>query len=132
MRDEPDLSAKDAIELSIRYGESASKIIQFFFVFGIAIGGWVVAATDISGTQPLSAQRIAVVVILSVVGFSLTAGLVAVIRKKHACYRLALARSGHSRELRIIASKTDDHAAVIGMVVSILLADYALLFLTRT
>jgi len=107
-----DITPKNAIDIAIKYGDLATKLLQFFVAASLGIGGWLIASPYLRDTPRFSESRMVWVAMYSMIGFFSWILAVNLHRRMNAC--LGLAR-GVSQSDESATSFVDTFASAVPM-----------------
>jgi len=74
------------IELALKHADVATKIVQFFVLASVAVGGWVVSSEELRALPPLANQRIVWAILYSLMAAPLWLALMDLQRRINAIY----------------------------------------------
>lgn len=84
-----DASWKAAVDMALRHAEVATKLVQFFLLASIAVGGWLVSSPDMRDSARFSSDRIAWATLYTLLSVAIWFALMDLQRRINACYRRA-------------------------------------------
>ena len=83
------MKPSEAIDIALKHADLGLKMLQFFLIASVAIGGWIVSSTDLLRTAAFSEDRFAWAAMFFFVGAVTWAALISVYARINACYALA-------------------------------------------
>ncbi|MFD3190299.1 hypothetical protein ACFMPD_08490 [Sedimentitalea sp. HM32M-2] len=116
---------RDAVDMALRHAEVATKLVQFFLLASIAVGGWMVASDDLRAAERFSTNRIVFAVIYTMLAMPVWFALLDLQKRINACY--AAARQSVPAVSRDLANDFRPQLVTIGFPVFVIVIDLIIL-----
>lgn len=121
----PAIHWRDSVDLALRHAEVATKLVQFFLLASIAVGGWMVASDDLRAADRFSTNRIVFAVIYTMLAVPIWFALLDLQKRINACY--AAARKSVPEVSRALANDFRTQLVTIGFPVFVIVIDLIIL-----
>ncbi len=80
---------RDPVDLALRHADVATKLVQFFAVASVAVGGWVIASEGLRDLPAFSGPRATWALLYTLMSAPIWLALLDLQRRINACYALA-------------------------------------------
>jgi hypothetical protein len=115
---------RDSVDLALKHADVATKLVQFFVLASVAVGGWVVASDEMRQSQILGTSRLVWALLYTLLSAPIWLALLDLQRRINACYAHArLTLPGEARDLardfqpRLVAVGFPLFVAVIDLII---------------